>query len=506
MMKKFLAILLASFVLICGCVNSNVTDSSELDESNIATSSAKTDADRVPSTAYLDYDEFYSQERLYRDETSPYMYDSRFTHKRNSTTGIHTLTYKDSVTGLEKEWDPKTEGEITDFAITYLGLVIVTGGNRILECGFNTENRKILYESKSSIKELFAYSEIIYFLTEDGAVYSIHRQSGELDLIIQNAEIVSFEPLSNYAIVLNKYNPEWLEKYADTQEADDPNISMYLGWIYDVSTGKTREFSIEEYDNKRKDYYSQTSNDGADVDKIDLTFKNDAVLNYVDCELHYSAYSGTVNGNAVPTSTYPIGSYIGNNEGGTFQRTACTHHSSACGVNACDCYVMESAIQCAAFAKRVYKNFFGSTTAGTNIPLTSINSTTDAQNFFQGLIPGARIYCAKSDYSGSHQFMVISTDSVGIVLYHANYTGPCKIAISYFTYAELDSKYRNADGYDGVHTVHSGTWQYYSPTQHRRVCTICGAIQYGTHYIDGPAGWGNCAVCGAYGNWPGSSK
>jgi len=503
MMKKISTILLAVFVLFCGCANAQITDS-EIVESNLSTSSTKTDTDRVPTTAYLDYEEFYSQECLYRDETMPYLNDSRFTHKRDSTTGIHTLTYKDSITGLEKEWDPKTEGEITDFTITYLGLVMVIDGNKILECGFNTENRKILYESKNPITELFAYSEIIYFLTEDGAVYSIHRQSGEIDLIVQNAEIVSFEPLSNYAIILRKYNPEWLEKYSETQEALNPNIPRYLSSIYDISIGKTREYTTEEYDNKRQNYYSQTSIDDTDESKIDLSFRNDSDMNYENCDYHYSTFSGTVNGNAVPTATYPIGSYIGHYEKGYFERSECTHHSSACSAGSCDCEVMESAIQCAAFARRVYKDFFGSVSAGTNLPLTSINSPEDAQSFFQGLLPGARIYCDKS--TGSHQFMVISTSPSGIILYHANYTGACKVAVSYFTYAELDSKYINADGYNGVHTVHSGIWQYYSSTQHRRVCSICGAIQYGTHYINGPAGLGNCAVCGAYGNWPGSSK
>lgn len=257
MKEKFSAILLIIVTLFCGCVNAQVTDSSGLDESTLPASSIKTDTDRVPAEAYLDYDEFYSQERLYRDETMPYMYDNRFTHKRDSTTGVHTLTYRDSETDLKKEWDPKTEGDITDFTITYYGLVMVIDGDKILECGFNTENRKILYESESSILEVIAYSETIYFLTEEGAVYCIHRQSGKLDLISQNEEIVSFEPLSNYAIILRKYNPVWLEKYADTHEADNPNVSSYINWVYDFSTGETREFTAEEYDKKRENYYTQ---------------------------------------------------------------------------------------------------------------------------------------------------------------------------------------------------------------------------------------------------------
>ena len=51
-----------------------------------------------------------------------------------------------------------------------------------------------------------------------------------------------------------------------------------------------------------------------------------------------------------------------------------------------------------------------------------------------------------------------------------------------------------------------GTWGYYDATRHSRSCTLCGSTQYGTHYKTGAAGWGYCAVCGAYGNWPGSYK
>ncbi len=60
---------------------------------------------------------------------------------------------------------------------------------------------------------------------------------------------------------------------------------------------------------------------------------------------------------------------------------------------------------------------------------------------------------------------------------------------------------------EDVHRLHIhpyGSWTYYNTTYHSRTCSTCGNTQYGSHYKDGAAGWGYCAKCGAYGNWPGS--
>lgn len=112
----------------------------------------------------------------------------------------------------------------------------------------------------------------------------------------------------------------------------------------------------------------------------------------------------------------------------------------------CDCRVYSGGIQCHGFAKFVYNYIKGYDPSLTNKNISL--SPSSAKSMFLGMPKGTflRLYvngseAPTSDNAVRHSIIISSTSSSGITVYHANYGGKCKIAITTFTWESFVSNY-----------------------------------------------------------------
>lgn len=112
----------------------------------------------------------------------------------------------------------------------------------------------------------------------------------------------------------------------------------------------------------------------------------------------------------------------------------------------CDCRVYNGGIQCHGFAQFVYNYIKGYNPSPTdkNIML----SPSSAKSMLLGLPKGTflRLYVkgklkSNEESSVRHSVIISSTSPSGITVYHANYGGNCKIAITTFTWESFASNY-----------------------------------------------------------------
>lgn len=175
-----------------------------------------------------------------------------------------------------------------------------------------------------------------------------------------------------------------------------------------------------------------------------------------------SSYTTTINGKAIPSSTYPYGSnYSGSDNGGT---------------------------ECHGFGHWVMKYLY-STYSATQV---SVNSS-GIQTILSTYSPGTFIR-ATTKNGGNHTMIYVGNDSNGIYVYHANWdTDPDKniVYITYFTWSEFDSTFPTIQ-YIRKHDHSYGAWIYYTSALHKSTCSVCGYYKTEPHTF---ASNGECSVC-----------
>jgi len=144
-------------------------------------------------------------------------------------------------------------------------------------------------------------------------------------------------------------------------------------------------------------------------------------------------------------ATIPSGGISGLEPGKFYSTTgsACTCHSWCSWSNPGTCIVFNNAIQCAGFARKAY-NYVTGKTLSAQTPTTknvSITSGSVAQTQLQGLTHGTYVYMQTSTGYG-HYFVIYSTSSTNITIYHANYSGgACAIGMDTYTWANFATRF-----------------------------------------------------------------
>ncbi len=291
--------------------------------------------------------------------------------------------------------------------------------NKIYSADLNGQNLKIVFslpaENNKSIESIFADYDLIWFKIED-SIYRLYRKTNNLDKIYTDNRILSYQPVSNHSISFEIYNSDAIAFLNNSGSIDDIYFNAVDSYIYNEI--------------------------GATTTQVDINSLNAGVT-------HYGSYSPiTINGTSVPTSTYPIGSFIGE-----YSNRACTHHTTTNVLNcntdgSCGCQVLGNSlglgtgIQCNGFAKQIYWDMFGST-LGTYNSSMSTSTITKARTVLTGLNPGAHIR------SNGHSLILLYADNDGADFYHANYQDACKVSVSNFTYSAFKSRYATLKVYDG---------------------------------------------------------
>lgn len=189
-------------------------------------------------------------------------------------------------------------------------------------------------------------------------------------------------------------------------------------------------------------------------------------------------FKTTINGKAIPHSKYPPGSIYDDNDW--------------------------SGGECHGFGLYIFNYLFGTT----NVPETwhRVTSTASSiKSICQNLPLGSLIRTSNESVTSEkgHSMILVGKDANGITVYHANYSAiKNQVNIDYYTWSEFASSFKYFR-YTFQPCTHSySAWTSYSSTQHKRTCTECGKVQYGSHYGT-TAGLGRCVVCKYYGTLPG---
>lgn len=308
--------------------------------------------------------------------------------------------------------------KVNDYTLVDDELLFATD-NKIYRADLNGENLSVVFALPAlvdkSIESIFADYDLIWFKIED-SIYRLYRKTNDLDRIYTDSRILSYQPVSNHSISFEVYNSDAIAFFNNSGSDDDIYFNAVDRYVYNEN--------------------------GATTTQVDINSLNAGVT-------HYTSYSPvTINGTSVPTSTYPIGSFIGE-----YSYKACTHHTttnvSNCRIDgSCGCQVLGNSqglgtgIQCNGFAKQIYWDMFGST-LGTYHSSMDTSTVTKARNVLTELNPGAHIR------SNGHSLILLCADEDGADFYHANYQAACKVSVSNFTYSAFKSRYATLKVYDG---------------------------------------------------------
>ena len=151
--------------------------------------------------------------------------------------------------------------------------------------------------------------------------------------------------------------------------------------------------------------------------------------------------------------------------------------------------------QCQGFAFFIYDYIYGATGYKYTTART-YDEPEEAKSFLKNLSKGTMLRCSYG--TGKHSMIFLDCDNDGIYIYHANWpTLDNNVTISYVTWEQFASNFSTVYFLISPHYV--VTWNSYSSTQHRGLCSACNQYHYGTHYGE-TAGITTCMVCGYYGN------
>ncbi len=139
----------------------------------------------------------------------------------------------------------------------------------------------------------------------------------------------------------------------------------------------------------------------------------------------------------------------------TVNSQECTDHGTVNGVyignpcsanGACNCKVFEYSIQCAGFARHIYKRYHGTSinNVSKNNLNVSITSAAQAKALIKDLPIGTFIKVNAKTSSGGYvqHFMIVSnTSEDNVLLYHANYGGNCRVRNMRIPYDEFAANF-----------------------------------------------------------------
>lgn len=304
---------------------------------------------------------------------------------------------------------------------------------------------KTLRLSESDISGLCTREEQTFFVAEQKTVFCYNQVNKTAVPVFESDEpIAYYVPYAGRGVMLGEAPLD-----ENGQPYETPVYKEGLTWngqytYYEFATGKT--YLVENPDR----------------------FLLSATVNAVS----KPNFKTTINGKAIPHSKYPPGSIYNDDD-------------------------WPGAGECHGFGKFIFNYLWGTT----NVSETFYNAytTSSFQSACKDLPLGSLIR------TGTHTVILVGKDASGITVYHANgHSIKNQVDIDYYTWSQFVSGYGGMKyAYLPPACTHSySAWTSYSSTQHKRTCSKCGNVQYGSHYGT-TAGLGRCVVCKYYGNLPG---
>jgi hypothetical protein len=116
--------------------------------------------------------------------------------------------------------------------------------NKIISASLSGGDEEILYSSESSIIDLYAAPECLYFLEN----HSVQKyKSGAVKSLFTDEEICAFLPLSATEFKCYKANPDYKEIDQSSDEIYEESAEEYLTYIFNTETAVEKRYEAEHY-------------------------------------------------------------------------------------------------------------------------------------------------------------------------------------------------------------------------------------------------------------------
>ena len=384
-----------------------------------------------------------------------------------------TYLYSDEETGYlySRNVDTKEERLIYDKNVTnhYVwngSIYCVVDGNSIVKITASGSDPETILTTAKDIDRLYVNNDLIFYQM-DNAIYRYYIESGATDCIVEADYIYFFYPYSNFVV-------EW---------------GTGDGVVYRVDTS-----AVNSVDS------SGTSN----TNKLD----GDTFIKEIDVQAAAATY---VNGQRIPRSEYPHGSYYTktgksckreSNGGCHDDDEACTKDKGTC--TTCIYYPHKQAIQCMAFAHDTYKQIWGVEVSGISYLYKSLNTSVAARDFLWSISSGTEVRVSGPETTG-HSIIIANVTGNNVTIYHANGSGGCMVEYETMSFAGFVSNYNNIISIYSANDRHSFSSRYsYDGSLHWTPCTTnnCNGKGNLSHHSLVPTSQGKsqCSVCGYVSN------
>lgn len=117
--------------------------------------------------------------------------------------------------------------------------------NKIISTSLSGQDEHVIYSSESSIIDLYAAPDCLYFL-ESGSVKKY--KNGTVSTLFTDTELCAFLPLSETEFKCYKANPDYIEIDQTSAEIYEEYAEKYLTYIYNTQTKTQRKITVETYE------------------------------------------------------------------------------------------------------------------------------------------------------------------------------------------------------------------------------------------------------------------
>ena len=219
-----------------GDANSQVNESST--SSDLAQSSSDSD-----SKTSSEYENYFSQEHPYEDLSLVSEESKQNAVIIEDNGNLAVVPFDDYV---KKNFDNKTvlfnTDAVVDYAVVNDKIFFVTVSNIIYETDFRGESLDEIFELESkdnqNVENFFADESLIWFSLGHTA-YRLYIPDKKLDELYTNEDMVSFRPVSNYAIEYSVYSQQYKDFIAAGNDPDDVFFPEYDYYFFNSKTGIT---------------------------------------------------------------------------------------------------------------------------------------------------------------------------------------------------------------------------------------------------------------------------
>lgn len=254
MLKALLKILFV-FVIVAALASCsaplNGTDSqTSEDRASSDSAQAPSDSEDKPS---LGYESYFMREIPYEDLSLVSEESKQNAVIIEDNGDLAVVPFDDYV---KKNFDNKTvlfnKEAVVDYAVVNDKIFFVTASNVIYETDFRGENTDEVFDLKDSksfkseyesthgqyIENFYANEALIWFSFGQRA-YRLYIPDKKLDELYTNEDMVSFRPVSNYAIEYSVYSQQYKDFITAGNDPDDVFFPEYDYYLFNSKTGIT---------------------------------------------------------------------------------------------------------------------------------------------------------------------------------------------------------------------------------------------------------------------------